>query len=84
MKSELNMILFDLGVMSSVRPNRSGSGSGSAELGGSVRFGRTTEPRVFTGRTRTEPKTVLKPSFCPFFHANPETQKRCLEKMTKK
>ena len=37
------------------RPNRSGSGSGSAELEGSVRFGGSAEPRSSVNRTQTEP-----------------------------
>ena len=40
---------------SSDRPNRSGSGSGSAELEGSVRFGGSAEPRSSVNRTQTEP-----------------------------
>ena len=40
---------------SSDRPNRSGSGTGSAELEGSVRFGYSAEPRSSVNRTKTEP-----------------------------
>ena len=50
-------------VFCSGRPNRSGSGSGSAELTGSVRFGGSAEPRGSVNRTRTEPKHYINPIF---------------------
>ena len=45
------------------RPNRSGTGSGSAELSGSVRFGGSAEPRGSVNRTKTEPKHCINPIF---------------------
>ena len=48
-------------ILDSGRPNR--SGSGSAELTGSVRFGGSAEPRGSVNRTRTEPKHYINPIF---------------------
>ena len=59
----LDNTFVELFMKSSGRPNRSGSGSGSAELTGSVRFGGSAEPRGSVNRTRTEPKHYINPIF---------------------
>ena len=58
-KSQLPFVCLS----NSGRLNRTGMGSGSAKLSGSVRFGGSAEPRGSVNRTKTEPKHCINPIF---------------------